>query len=70
MYFVRLCKGREMLIGQMQGYLDMDVKRLFEVEDLEANKQSLTSYECMCMCCHDVRTQICNTIKRHLRQHG
>jgi hypothetical protein len=59
-----------MPISQMQRYLNMDVKKLFEVEDLEANKQSLTSYECLCMCCHDVKTQNCSTTKRHLRQHG
>jgi hypothetical protein len=35
---------------------NMDAHKLFEVEDLEANRQDLTSYECMCMCYHGAKT--------------
>lgn len=52
----------------MQG--DIDAQKLFEVKELEAHKQGITSYECMCMCCHGAKPHICSTIERHLRQHG
>jgi hypothetical protein len=38
MYSFELCKGRAMPIGQMQGYPNIDVQKLFEAKDLEANK--------------------------------
>jgi hypothetical protein len=60
--------SRKLPIGQIQE--NMDAQKLFEVENLEANQQGLTSYDYLCMCCHGARTQIRSIIKRHLRQHG
>jgi len=68
MYCVGFCRSRKLSIGQMQK--NMDAQKLFEVEDFEANQQGLTSYECPCMYCHGVRTQICSIIEKHLKQHG
>jgi hypothetical protein len=68
MYCVGLSRSEKLPIGQMQEF--MDAPKLFEVENLEANWQGLTSYECPCMCYHGARTQIRSTIKRHSRQHG
>jgi hypothetical protein len=68
MYFLGLSRGRDLPIGQMQR--DMDAQKLFMAKNLEANKQGLMSHECPCMCCNGARTQISNTIKRHLRQNG
>jgi hypothetical protein len=48
---------------------NMDAQKLLGVKDLEANRQGLSSYESLSMCCHGARTQIHKTIKRHLKQH-
>lgn len=44
----------------------MNAQTLFEVEDLEATWQGLTSYACSCMCCHVAWIKLRNTIKKHL----
>jgi hypothetical protein len=62
-----MSRGNEMPNAQMQWHLDAHA--LFEVEELEANQQGLTSYECPCNYYHDERTQVCSTIIKHLRLH-
>ncbi len=48
--------------AQIQWHLD--AQALFEVKELEANQQGLTSYECPCNYCHGKRTQVRTTIKK------
>jgi hypothetical protein len=41
-----MSRGKEMPIAQMKWHLD--AQTTFEVEELEANQQGLTNYECPC----------------------
>jgi hypothetical protein len=48
----------------------IDAQALFEANELEASQHGLVSYDCPCMCCHSVKRQLCNAIKKHLRKFG
>jgi hypothetical protein len=48
-----MARGTPLPNGQIQWCID--VKALFDYEDLEASRQGLTSYECPCTCCHGAR---------------
>jgi cytochrome c1 len=63
-----MARGTPLPNGQIQWHID--TQRLFDLEDLEANQQGLTSYKCPCTCCHGAKIQTRGTIKKHLRQNG
>jgi len=53
---------------QMQGIID--AQALFEVQEHEANRHGLTSYQSLCTRYHGERSQPHNTIRKHLQLHG
>jgi hypothetical protein len=36
----------------------------------KSSQKGLISYDCPCICCHGVKRQLCNSIKKHLRKYG
>lgn len=57
-----MSRGKGLPIAQMEGHLTSQT--LFEVEELEAYWQRLTSYKCPCNSCHGERCQTWTTIKK------